>query len=437
MQGFLADMQTFTIEEAAALIANKYRWHEGAQRILLKQLLDAEKDGTLIVRHPHTYLPYRPKEYCEYFERVKVSDLNRYFEAAEVPWRLDNGGETADSLFETEWWNLHQVLARVYVSDRALVREGAVVQEGLGFAMRLMEESTNRPRACYLSFRLPQEALFEALQTRKLTAYGLKNGEGDLTEIPALQWTDLTFLWNPDHPGPRDCFLLGATRWIALHFRRKDILALWPVPLDQPDDKAPAEAEPAAPAASYDTATRAATSKHTAKVGEKPGVHVGDNAFRSNAFTSMDGLTWAEITITFIGTESVRIRARGRNETFTFEAMGFKRRTTHMAKPNECWKTFLHLAIVSTFDKTWNDIPRTHDLKKRISRLRDQLKRFFGIADDPIAFKKCAGYQPAFNLMAEEHVIQDTHRRHTDCADEEEEDYTQRLMSEVPGRWSR
>ena len=28
-------MQTFTLKEAAALIANKYGWHEGAQKTLL------------------------------------------------------------------------------------------------------------------------------------------------------------------------------------------------------------------------------------------------------------------------------------------------------------------------------------------------------------------------------------------------------------------
>jgi hypothetical protein len=84
-------MQTFTIEEAAALIAKKHGLHEGAQGTLIKQLLDAAKDGTLTVRHPHTDLPYRPKEHCEYYETVSLSDLNRFFEAAGVPWRLDNG----------------------------------------------------------------------------------------------------------------------------------------------------------------------------------------------------------------------------------------------------------------------------------------------------------------------------------------------------------
>lgn len=155
------------------------------------------------------------------------------------------------------------------------------------------------------------------------------------------------------------------------------------------------------------------------------------------AFNDMDGLTWNEITITFTETEAVRVRARGKKETFTFDAMGFKHRTSHMAKPNECWETFRCLAIVNTSDKTWNDVTCTDNLKKRISRLRRQLKRFFGIAGNPIAFRESVGYQPAFNLTIEEHVILNMRERYADCADEDEGDNIQRLMSETPGGWSR
>ena len=137
--------------------------------------------------------------------------------------------------------------------------------------------------------------------------------------------------------------------------------------------------------------------------------------------------------LTFIGPESVRVRARDRHETFTFDAMGFRHRTSLMAKPNECWKTFFRLAIVNTFDKTWDDVSRIPNLKRRISRLRGELKQFFGIHDDPIVFSKSAGYTPAFNLTAEEHVIRNTCERYTDRTDEDEDDDIQQLMSEAPG----
>jgi hypothetical protein len=125
-------MQTFTIEEAAALIANNYGWHEGAQDTLLKQLVDAAKAGMLAVRHPDTDLPYCPKRYREFYERVSASDLNRYFEGVGVPWRLDNDGETGDPLFDTEWWNQMQVLAWVYLRDRSVVRDAGLPADERG-----------------------------------------------------------------------------------------------------------------------------------------------------------------------------------------------------------------------------------------------------------------------------------------------------------------
>jgi hypothetical protein len=229
-------LKTFTIEKAAALIANKYGWHEGAQNTLQAQLLDAGRDGTLTVRHPHTDLPYRPKQCHEYYERVSPADLNRWFDAAGVPWRLDNDGETADPLFDTEWWNLHQAWAWVYLGDRALVKQGALVTEGAAFAIQLKLEAAERQGACYPSFSAAEKAIRAALQTGKLTAYGLKNDRGDLTEIPSLQWADHKFYWGcegPNHAAPREYFRREATRWFTLRFKRKDILVIWPDPFDQ------------------------------------------------------------------------------------------------------------------------------------------------------------------------------------------------------------
>jgi hypothetical protein len=206
----------------------------------------------LTVRHPHTDLPYRPKQCHEYYERVSVADVNRWFEAAGVPWRLDNDGETADPLFDTEWWNLHQALAWVYLGDRALVKQGALVNEGAAFAIQLKLEATERQGACYPSFSAAEKAIGEALQTGKLTAYGLRNGEGDLVDIPSVQWGELKTYWgcdSADHAGPSDCFRPMASRWFTLRFKRKAILALWPDPLDQLDHLRSAEEQSVGPAA--------------------------------------------------------------------------------------------------------------------------------------------------------------------------------------------
>jgi hypothetical protein len=165
----------------------------------------------------------------------------------------------------------------------------------------------------------------------------------------------------------------------------------------QPDDQAPAAEEPAATAASHDTAAAAV-----------------------NPFAAMDGLTWADIAITFIEPEAVRVRACSRTETFTFEGMGFKHRTSRMAKSNRCWSLLRALAIVSTSDKTLSEVCPTHNLKRGMARLRDQLQLFFRIRADPIVFKKGDGYQPAFNLTIEEHVIRKVREQYPGRASEDE-----------------
>jgi hypothetical protein len=203
----------------------------------------------------------------------------------------------------------------------------------------------------------------------------------------------------------------------------------WPAP---PELLAMAEEQktpmPASPAASHDAAATAATSKHSANVG-------GDNAF-----TAMPGLRWDEIIITFAEPEAVRVKARDKTETFTYDAMGFKHRKSREAKPNRCWSLFRGLAMVSTSDKTWSEACPTSNLKRGMARLRDQLQLFFRIHADPIVFKK-DGYQPAFILTIEEHVIRKVREQYPSRASEDEgeevgEDW-QGEMEEVPGTRSR
>jgi len=151
----------------------------------------------------------------------------------------------------------------------------------------------------------------------------------------------------------------------------------------------------------------------------------------ANPFKAMDGLKWSEVAVTFIGLEAVRIKARRNSETFTYEVMGFRNRKSFKAEPNRCWETFKCLAVVSTSDKSWDAVSRA-TFKKRMSQLRKQLQLFFGIADNPIAYRKGVGYQPVFNLAVEEHVTRSLRDQNTSCADEDEDDDIQREMSDAP-----
>ena len=152
------------------------------------------------------------------------------------------------------------------------------------------------------------------------------------------------------------------------------------------------------------TADRAGSEKRTAPAASKKARTVEDEG--DNVFKNMDRLTWNDILITFIEPESVRIKARGKSETFTYDAMGFKNRNLVNAKPNKVWDTLRTLAIVTNTDKTLTDaLPPQTDFKRRVSRLRDALKHFFGIKDNPISYVGTA-YKPVFTLTAEEDVHQ-------------------------------
>lgn len=151
---------------------------------------------------------------------------------------------------------------------------------------------------------------------------------------------------------------------------------------------------------------------------------------RTAAFNDMDGLEWREVSMMFIEPERVRITARGVVKTCTYEAMGFKNRVKRDGSPNKCWETLRILAIVSTTTRTFSDLlPNNTDLRKRISRLRKALKKFFGIMGDPIP----KGYEPAFNLTAEEHVIQNTRERLFANDDEDEEDIASIMQHRLVG----
>jgi hypothetical protein len=123
---------------------------------------------------------------------------------------------------------------------------------------------------------------------------------------------------------------------------------------------------------------------------------------------------------------------RGESKTFTYEAMGFKNRNLVNAKPNKVWDTLRVLAIVTNTDKTLMDaLPPQTDFKRRVSRLRDALKNFFGIKGNPISYVGTA-YKPVFTLTAEEDVIRGV--RDQTVPDEEDEGDIEVLMWRPPCR---
>jgi len=68
----------WTIENAAAAIAAQEGWHNEARDTLRDQMMQAARDGTLTVRHPHTDLKYRPEVGRDYCELVTRADVNAW-----------------------------------------------------------------------------------------------------------------------------------------------------------------------------------------------------------------------------------------------------------------------------------------------------------------------------------------------------------------------
>lgn len=81
-----------TLEAAAIMLAKEQGWHNGARDALLEQMVQAVRDGSLTVRHPHTDLPYHPRTVRIFYEHVTAEDLNAWLESQGVDYRLQTDG---------------------------------------------------------------------------------------------------------------------------------------------------------------------------------------------------------------------------------------------------------------------------------------------------------------------------------------------------------
>lgn len=79
-----------TIRAAASALAEKYGFNENTKNTMLAQLFGAAEKGDIVVRHPHTLLPYTPNPRRDFYELVRVPDLNEWLEKQGVEYQLDN-----------------------------------------------------------------------------------------------------------------------------------------------------------------------------------------------------------------------------------------------------------------------------------------------------------------------------------------------------------
>ncbi len=100
----------FTLEEAADVISKQECFADGTQKTLLKQMIDAARDGELIVRDPNTHIPYRPTKIRYFWEVVHPRDINRWLRSIDAgySWKWPEGAHKKSvAYFEGDvgWWD--------------------------------------------------------------------------------------------------------------------------------------------------------------------------------------------------------------------------------------------------------------------------------------------------------------------------------------------
>ena len=127
-------------------------------------------------------------------------------------------------------------------------------------------------------------------------------------------------------------------------------------------------------------------------------------------FPSPPGLTWSDITITFISNDGVNIKAKDVVKRYTYAEMGFKDGRKGDV-PDSRWASLREI-----FGKNkrveWNtdiDQKTKTNLKRTVSDIRHRLKTFFNIEDDPFhSYKKHRAYLPKFCIKDNRHIETDT-----------------------------
>ena len=77
----------WTLENAAAAIAEQEQWHDGARGSLESALLEAASSRALVVRNPHTDLPKTDGDVRAFYELVTPSDVKAWLEKQDAPYR--------------------------------------------------------------------------------------------------------------------------------------------------------------------------------------------------------------------------------------------------------------------------------------------------------------------------------------------------------------
>jgi hypothetical protein len=117
----------------------------------------------------------------------------------------------------------------------------------------------------------------------------------------------------------------------------------------------------------------------------------------AGALAGKAGIDWENINISFLSDERVQVEVGRQVETRNYVEMGFEDKRS--GKPNQAWGLLRALAVAGGVIP--NAARNSKDfiaMVKRIERMRETLRRHFGISSDPIPLDSKQGYCCRFHI---------------------------------------
>lgn len=148
---------------------------------------------------------------------------------------------------------------------------------------------------------------------------------------------------------------------------------------------------------------------------------------------------WENVTIAFENSQEVEVRYKDAYiSTYDYEKLGFARMNTQDKAPDVKWELLQKLAVIIEYKNRTSvfptkrklmgllDVKSENGIEKRRSDLAKQLRRVFGINDNPfLPYNEREGYCPKFNLLPESE-LRDSGELHTSGVSFDDDTYMER-----------
>ena len=124
---------------------------------------------------------------------------------------------------DSPFWNLSQTLLWILFRDPKWIRDYQE-EPDTGFSGDILYGGSFKGKNVHSA----ENELLQALQTGKINAIGLQNGQGDLIDIATAKWACLIFKSIPPRAAPSGTPRKGSSMYSQLQFQSQDVKNIWP-----------------------------------------------------------------------------------------------------------------------------------------------------------------------------------------------------------------